>query len=193
MAFEILVRELDTEGHPTETTNTNHTSEGHFKCFARAFSVLLSRAHIDYCLEQIEKPSVSGMYFESFCPWNPFYVLLPLRVLDFDTAPEFPAIQQRLTQYYAHRRCCGLFSGFPNDYIHLVTCYAGVSGIALIGTDEAYELIDRQMAYRAIMACKLPNGAFMTAVRMEYDVRATFSALLIASRDVNLSVLYVTY
>jgi protein farnesyltransferase subunit beta len=121
------------------------------------------------------------MHQESFCPWNPFHALLPLRVLNFDTTPEFPAIQQRLTQYYAHHRSNGLFSGFQTDYLQVVTAYAGVSGIALIGTDEAYELIDRQAAYRAIMECKLPNGAFMTGVGMEWDIRATFSAILIAS------------
>jgi protein farnesyltransferase subunit beta len=117
---------------------------------------------------------------ETFSPWNPFYMLLPLRALGYDADPAFPALQQRLTEYYSHRRCHGLFSGFPDDTVHMVTSYAGITGIALIGTDAAYELIDRQAAYRALIECKLPNGAFMTCRGQEHDVRSTFAATIVA-------------
>jgi protein farnesyltransferase subunit beta len=181
MTYEILVRETDDENYPTSTTYADKGCDRDCLFAANPTAILVCRPHIDRILVRIDQHSASDKVHECFRPWDVFYSLFPFRVLGFDKSPEFPAIQQRMVQFLSHRRSHGLFSGFPDDNIHMVTSHAGISGVALIGTDEAYELIDRQSAYREILACKLPNGAFRSSRGMEHDVRSTFCAILIAA------------
>jgi protein farnesyltransferase subunit beta len=113
---------------------------------------------------------------EGFTPWNALYALSPLRAVN---SPEITdELLAQLTTFLSHRRCHGGFSGFSHDNIHLITLYAAIAAIANIGTQAAYELIDRNALYKAIMALKLPNGSFMTSLGQESDARSTFSALL---------------
>lgn len=37
----------------------------------------------------------------------------------------------------------GGFSGGPNQLAHLATTYAAVNALAILGTNEAYDVIDR--------------------------------------------------
>jgi protein farnesyltransferase subunit beta len=181
MDFEILTRATDDEGHPTSTTEAYEACDA--DCLAAgagAAPVLHFQRTIDWVLRRVDRRSESGMQSEGFCPWNALYALFPLRALGYDRDPAFPALQQRLLAFFQHRRAQGVFSGFPDDDVHAVTAYAGVCGLALLGLDAGYALVDRQAAYRALLACKLPCGAFATCARQEHDVRATFCALLVA-------------
>lgn len=136
---------------------------------------------IDKALDLINiKSNVEGSMLYG---WNPFYAMIPLIISNFpQTQPEeFSRIQSALTQYI---RCRISSSGFFTDALydcpHLINNYGFINGIACIATEEAYQLIDQHKIYDTLLSLKLPNGAFLTAKGMEYDLRSTFCALMIA-------------
>jgi len=64
---------------------------------------------------------------------------------------------------------------------HLAPTYAAVLSIAIIGTPEAYELIDRAVLYRFLMSMKRPEGGFCMHEGGEVDVRASYIAMVVAT------------
>ena len=181
--FELFSVPCDDEGHTTPTTT--HELENEEKCVKYCLSdcCIHPEGLKKYLHNFITKKSPAGMANEQFCVWNPVYVLFPLRVLGFDTGEQFEELRSECEEYLARRviESKGGISGFPQDNFHTVTNYAALTGIALVGTETAYELIDRQAFYKELLALKLENGAFSSTRGHEYDVRSTFTAIMMAS------------
>jgi protein farnesyltransferase subunit beta len=175
--FSLFSVAVDDEGHSTETISEERKVEQHILEAKRDSAVLDREGLVRYC-ERLLSLSPSGMAQENFSPWNPFYVLLPFRLVGYDKRDAFAGLQRRLLSFFANRRCRGMFSGFPDESLHLVVSYSALCGLCLLGLNEGYALIDRQALYRELLACKLPNGAFATSVGMEHDQRSTFCAVL---------------
>lgn len=58
--------------------------------------------------------------------------------------------------------------------------YAAVCAIAVIGTEEAYRIIDRKKMYDFLLSVKLKDGSFMAQADGEVDVRCCYCALAVA-------------
>ena len=180
--FEICTIPCDDEGHETETTESEKENARWCKAHRLATRGIDAKKTIDFCLNFAAKKSPSGIYKEMFNVWNPAYTLFPLRALGFDQTPEFTALADRCTSYLERRRIKshGGFSGFPQDSFHAVSNYAAIMGLALIGTERAYNLIDRSACYRELLSLKQPDGSFMACPGQEADIRSTFTAIMIA-------------
>lgn len=63
---------------------------------------------------------------------------------------------------------------------HLAPTYAAISALCLIGTEEAYSVINRQNLYKFLMSLRLPNGSFRMNKYGESDVRAVYCAATVA-------------
>ena len=86
------------------------------------------------------------------CPFLSVFVLLSLAHLhELQTTHKFsylnpiPNIQ-------------GGFCGGPGQLPHLAPTYAAVNALMAIGTEEAYQLIDRPKLYQFLLARKSPDG-----------------------------------
>lgn len=180
MEWEFCTLKFDNEGVNTRTSTAEIYNEEDAEMNRLNGRQLNPSKTIQYCRAFIQAQSARGMSSEVFFPWNPTYVLLPLRLMGHAGTEEFQQWCEKFTKSYEHRKGDGYISGFPQDHIHTVTQYATIMGIALIGTEDAYNLIDRPALYRQLMRLKLPNGAFRTTIDMEHDVRSTFAALMIA-------------
>ena len=64
---------------------------------------------------------------------------------------------------------------------HLATTYAAVHALALIGTKDAYETINRNTLNQFLLSLKQPDGSFRMHVGGEIDVRGSFCAFTVAS------------
>jgi protein farnesyltransferase subunit beta len=173
--FSLFSARVDDEGYSTNTTIEEWRCEDIILKMKCDSAVLDAAAVVQCCKRLFLNSSTSHNHFD---PWNPFYVLFPLRLVGYDVTADFPSVQRGVLSYYADHRCRGMFAGFPDESLHLVYSYSGLCGICLLGMDEGYELIDRQAIYRQLLACKLPNGAFMSSVGMEHDLRSTFCGVL---------------
>lgn len=65
----------------------------------------------------------------------------------------------------------GGFAGGFGQTSHLATTYAIVLSLALVGGEDAYEVIDRRSMWKWLCSLKQPDGGFQMAVGGEEDVR----------------------
>ncbi|CAB1342582.1 unnamed protein product [Coregonus sp. 'balchen'] len=64
----------------------------------------------------------------------------------------------------------GGFSGGPGQAAHLAPTYAAVNALCIIGTQEAYNVIDREKLLSFLFSVKQPDGSFVMHVGGEVDV-----------------------
>ncbi|CAO3631526.1 unnamed protein product [Cunninghamella echinulata] len=75
----------------------------------------------------------------------------------------------------------GGFGGGPGQLAHLATTYAAVNSLAILGTNEAYDAIDRKKLYQFLLQMKQPDGSFTMHHGGEIDIRGSYCALSVAS------------
>ncbi|XP_035866923.1 protein farnesyltransferase subunit beta isoform X2 [Phyllostomus discolor] len=75
----------------------------------------------------------------------------------------------------------GGFGGGPGQYPHLAPTYAAVNALCIIGTEEAYDVINRQKLLQYLYSLKQPDGSFLMHVGGEVDVRSAYCATSVAS------------
>uniref|UniRef100_T1IU12 Protein farnesyltransferase subunit beta n=1 Tax=Strigamia maritima TaxID=126957 RepID=T1IU12_STRMM len=75
----------------------------------------------------------------------------------------------------------GGFGGGPMQVAHLAATYAAVCALVIIGTDEAYEVIDRKKLGEYLSRMKQPEGSFKMHDYGEADIRGAYCAATVAS------------
>ncbi|KAL0602253.1 Protein farnesyltransferase subunit beta [Plecturocebus cupreus] len=75
----------------------------------------------------------------------------------------------------------GGFGGGPGQYPHLAPTYAAVNALCIIGTEEAYDVINREKLLQYLYSLKQPDGSFLMHVGGEVDVRSAYCAASVAS------------
>lgn len=87
------------------------------------------------------------------------------------------------------RRCRspnGGFGGGPGQEAHLAPTYAAVNALAIVGTPEAYETMDKNSLKQFFMLVREENGAYKMHDGGEVDVRGAYCAISVA-KLVNIS------
>jgi len=74
----------------------------------------------------------------------------------------------------------GGFSGGPQQLPHLAPTYAAVCALCIIGTEEAFMVINRESLYTFLVSLRLPNGSFRMHKYGESDVRAVYCAAVVS-------------
>ncbi|OWK09874.1 FNTB [Cervus elaphus hippelaphus] len=75
----------------------------------------------------------------------------------------------------------GGFGGGPGQYPHLAPTYAAVNALCIIGTEEAYDVINREKLLQYLYSLKQPDGSFLMHDGGEVDVRSAYCAASVAS------------
>ncbi|KAF9979250.1 hypothetical protein BGZ73_002518 [Actinomortierella ambigua] len=75
----------------------------------------------------------------------------------------------------------GGFAGGPGQNAHVATTYAAVNALMIIGTKEAYDVIDREKLLGFLLRIKQPDGSFIMMDGGEIDVRGSYCALAVAT------------
>lgn len=126
-----------------------------------------------------------GKVFDNGQPWMAYWNLNALELLDH---PKFnihakPEIIPGLIKFLS---CCqsktGGFCGGQYQLPHVASTYAAVLAICTIGTEEAYNIIDRKKLYDFLLSVRNPErkGSFLMHVKGECDMRGTYIAMVIA-------------
>ena len=183
MSFALFGHQFDDENYPSRTSVAEISNEESILDSLRTDFILDQEPHIQYLYNLYKVKSAKGMKGETFSIWSATYFLFSLRAFNYekDHKEEFDEIMERTRVYLEERKCVqGGFSGFNYDHPHLVTNYSLIMTIGLIGTEEAYAIIDRGLMYKFLLSLKCENGSFRTTLDMENDIRSTFTAVLIA-------------
>ncbi|MGH0120909.1 UNVERIFIED_CONTAM: hypothetical protein FKN15_038448 [Acipenser sinensis] len=112
-------------------------------------------------------------------PWLCYWILHSLELLD-ESVPS--SVASDVCKFLA--RCqspSGGFAGGPGQHPHLAPTYAAVNALCIIGTEEAYNVIDRQKLLDFLYSLKQPDGSFIMHMGGEVDVRSAYCAASVAS------------
>ena len=72
----------------------------------------------------------------------------------------------------------GGFGGGPGQNAHLLSNYAAVCSLAIVGSgEEGWDKIDRKKMYEWFMSLKEPDGSFLVSRNAEVDMRCVGHSL----------------
>ncbi|XP_040015954.2 protein farnesyltransferase subunit beta isoform X1 [Gasterosteus aculeatus] len=140
---------------------------------------LLREQHYQYLKKGLRHLSDAYECLDASRPWLCFWILHSLELLE---EPIPAAVASDVCQFLARcQSAAGGFAGGPGQHAHLAPTYAAVNALCIIGTEEAYNIIDREKLLDFLMSVKQPDGSFVMHVGGEVDVRSAYCAASVAS------------
>ncbi|KAG7297921.1 hypothetical protein JYU34_018676 [Plutella xylostella] len=111
-------------------------------------------------------------------PWLVYWILHALWLLD--DMPDAETLSHTV-QFLSHcQHSNGGYGGGPLQYPHLGTTYAAINALCIIGTDEAYDSIDRSSLQKFLWTVRDVDGSFALHRGGEQDIRGAYCALSVA-------------
>uniref|UniRef100_A0A8C6UTN3 Protein farnesyltransferase subunit beta n=1 Tax=Neogobius melanostomus TaxID=47308 RepID=A0A8C6UTN3_9GOBI len=150
-----------------------------FFCVLASRPTLLREQHYQYLKKGLRHLSDAYECLDASRPWLCFWILHSLELLE-------EPIPTNIASDVCHflSRCqspTGGFAGGPGQQAHLAPTYAAVNALCIIGTDEAYSIIDREKLLDFLWSVKQPDGSFVMHIGGEVDVRSAYCAASVAS------------
>ncbi|XP_033734614.1 protein farnesyltransferase subunit beta-like [Pecten maximus] len=178
---------FDDEDNPTDSSYEQmHVEESVGKIFRHFKSrleldnsleeqpVLNRHSHIAFLLKGLKALSLSYECLDASRPWLCYWILHSLELLE-EPLPEDTL--SNVAQFLGKCQCAsGGFSGGPGQDAHLAPTYAAVNALCILGTEEAYKIIDRQKLYTFLMKMRTSEGAYKMHEGGEVDIRGTYCA-----------------
>ena len=134
--------------------------------------------HLHYLKRGLRHLSDSYECLDASRPWLCYWILHSLELLDE------PIPCEVATEVVGFLRRCqnpsGGFAGGPGQLPHLAPTYAAVCALSILGTEEAYDVIDRKRLYSFLMDCRTAEGAFIMHRDGEIDIRGAYCATVAA-------------
>ncbi|KAI9838302.1 MAG: hypothetical protein M1819_005570 [Sarea resinae] len=111
-------------------------------------------------------------------PWMLYWALSGLQLLGEDISRYRERVVSTLTPLQNPE---GGFGGGHGHMSHCAASYAAVLSLAMVGGDEALNLINRKTMWKWIGDLKQPDGGFRMCVGGEEDVRGAYCSMVIIS------------
>lgn len=111
-------------------------------------------------------------------PWLIYWILHSLWILNDMPDTETLSYCVKAIKKFQHEE--GGYGGGYLQYPHLGTTYAAVSALSIIGTDEAYDSIDRSSLQKFLWTLRNVDGSFALHRGGEQDIRGVYCAMSIA-------------
>ncbi|KAH0949090.1 hypothetical protein HN011_006220 [Eciton burchellii] len=178
---EVLKQRQNDEGHNTATTNEQARVEEivlkfYQSCRDETDPVLLKYKHVEYLKKSILSLKETYECLDSSRPWLCFWILHSLALLGERLSDEE---NSKVISFLAKCQSpMGGFGGGPGQFAHLASTYAAVNALCTIGTQEAYDVIDRKNLKRFISSLRKEDGSFCVHESGEIDIRAPYCALV---------------
>ncbi|XP_030628041.1 protein farnesyltransferase subunit beta [Chanos chanos] len=175
------------DGIETETSReqkkVERTVQGVFSVYQQIHSspqpALLREQHYQYLKKGLRHLSDAYECLDASRPWLCYWILHSLELLE---EPVPASVASDVCQFLS--RCqspTGGFGGGPGQHAHLAPTYAAVNALCILGTEEAYNVIDREKLLDFLYSVKQPDGSFVMHVGGEVDVRSAYCAASVAS------------
>nr|AZK16212.1 farnesyltransferase beta subunit [Catharanthus roseus] len=135
--------------------------------------------HIEYLTNGLKKLGPSFTVLDANRPWLCYWILHPIAVMG-DCVDE--ELANNTIDFL--RRCQdpdGGYGGGPGQLPHLATTYAAVNSLITLGGEKSLSSIDRGKVYSFLLRMKDASGGFRMHDGGEFDVRACYTAISVAS------------
>lgn len=109
-------------------------------------------------------------------PWFLYWCLSALTMLGEDVSSYRNAV---IATARSMQNETGGFGGGGGQLSHMATSYAVVLALALVGGEEAYDVVDRKAMWKWLCSLKQPDGGFQVCLGGEEDIRYLCPHILI--------------
>lgn len=177
---ELLEQRQDVEDFETATSIEQRQVEADvLKLYKLNKEPLLTRQkHISLLKKSLTNLSETYECLDSSRPWLCYWNLHSLQILGERLEDD---MYTKITGFLGKCQAPGGgFGGGPGQYPHLAPTYAAVSALCTIGTQEAYNIIDRKGLQSFLTSLRTEDGAFSMHVDGEADIRGIYCALAVA-------------
>lgn len=124
--------------------------------------------HIQFLHKQLQKLPSGFVVADASRPWMFYWALAGLSTLGQDISAYREKI---IATCRPIQNVTGGFGGGNGQMSHLATTYASFLSIAMVGGQEALDIIDRKAMWKWLGQLKMSSGGFRMAVGGEEDIR----------------------
>ncbi|KAJ0985826.1 hypothetical protein J5N97_004182 [Dioscorea zingiberensis] len=135
--------------------------------------------HIEFLTRGLRQLGPSFFVLDANRPWLCYWILHSIALLGESVDSE---LENNVVDFLS--RCQdkdGGYGGGPGQMPHLATTYAAVNTLVTLGSERALSSIDRGKMYKFLLKMKDSSGAFRMHDGGEMDVRASYTAISVAS------------
>ncbi|KAI1768536.1 terpenoid cyclases/Protein prenyltransferase [Hypoxylon sp. FL1150] len=132
--------------------------------------------HIKFLRKNLGKLPGRFVSLDASRPWLLYWCLNGLSLLGADVSDYR---EDLIETARSMQNDTGGFGGGIGHDSHLACTYAMVLALAIVGGEDAYEVIDRRALWRWLCALKRPDGGFRMAVGGEVDIRGAYCAAVL--------------
>ncbi|KAG9291155.1 hypothetical protein G9A89_013027 [Geosiphon pyriformis] len=134
--------------------------------------------HRNYLLRGTQHLSRYFVSLDASKPWICYWIMHSLDLLGAPITADL--INSGISTLAKYQNSTGGFGGGSGQISHAAVTYAAVNTLAIFGTKEAYDIIDRENLYKWLLKLKKPDGSFVMHEGGEVDVRGAYCALSVA-------------
>ncbi|XP_015610225.1 protein farnesyltransferase subunit beta isoform X2 [Cephus cinctus] len=176
----LLSEKQDDEGVQTATSmEQENVEENVLRLYTMGKRPILERyTHIKFLKKSLTHLSEGYECLDCSRPWLCYWILHALHVLG--ERLEIDDYSKIATFLGKCQWPDGGFGGGPGQYPHLAPTYAAVNALCIIGTTEAYEVIDRKGLRKFLKSLRGHDGAFSMHCDGEVDIRGAYCAIAVA-------------
>jgi len=177
-------------GIPTESSHVQIEVENNIKPLIQPYHIMeenrinsdhiiLNRhAHIKFLRVGLKGLSSQAVGLDASQTWLCYWIIHSLDLLGATLSKN--EVERTINTLSACQNSTGGFGGGPYQFSHVATTYAAVNTLAIIGTEEAYNIINREKLYEWFMSLKQSDGSFQMNEGGEIDVRGCYCVLATA-------------
>ncbi|CAG8443100.1 17868_t:CDS:10 [Acaulospora morrowiae] len=135
--------------------------------------------HIEYVRNSLDGLNRYFVILDASKPWLCYWMFHSLDLLGYEIGSDL--IKRGISTISKMQNKTGGFGGGPGQISHAAVTYAAINTLAILGTKEAYDLIDRDNLYKWFLKLKQPDGSFIMHEGGEVDIRGTYCVLSAAT------------
>ncbi|RIA94482.1 terpenoid cyclases/protein prenyltransferase alpha-alpha toroid [Glomus cerebriforme] len=177
----------NTDALPTESSRVqNETELSVYELYKAARdknlvnTIKLNReSHIKYVKDGLKGLNKYLVSLDASKPWLCYWMLHSLDLLGDDITQNL--VKRGISTISKLQNPAGGFGGGPGQISHAAVTYAAINALAIIGSKEAYDLIDRETLYKWFLKLKREDGSFVMHEGGEVDVRGAYCVLSAAT------------
>ncbi|KAH8668065.1 terpenoid cyclases/protein prenyltransferase alpha-alpha toroid [Tricladium varicosporioides] len=136
------------------------------------------KRHIAFLHKSLGKLPAPYVAADAARPWMFYWALAALYTMGEDISPWR---ERLISTVVPIQNVTGGFGGGNGQMSHLAPTYAITLSLAMVGGQEALDIIDRKAMWKWLGALKQPDGGFQMSVGGEEDVRGAYCAMVILS------------
>ncbi|KAL1969552.1 hypothetical protein VTN77DRAFT_8990 [Rasamsonia byssochlamydoides] len=134
--------------------------------------------HIAYLYDSLEDYPSNFVGIDSSRPWMVYWALAGLALLGEDVTKYRERV---ISTFTPMQNPTGGFGGGHGQMSHCAPTFAAILCLAMVGGNDAFELVDRKGMWKWLGELKQPDGGFQLCAGGEEDVRGAYCAMVIIS------------